>query len=65
MPLLRDYQRPTQRVLFMRQVDDCAIAAPDAKTSDILMDMIDNRLKIPIKRQGYLVLNLRTTLRSM
>ena len=43
-----------QRVLFMRQVDDFAIAAPDAKTSDILMDMIDNRLKIPIKRQGYL-----------
>ena len=43
-----------QRVLFVRQVDDFAIAAPDAKTSDILMDMIDNRLKIPIKRQGYL-----------
>jgi hypothetical protein len=43
-----------QRVLFMRQVDDFAIAAPDAKTSDILMDMIDDRLSIPIKRQGYL-----------
>ena len=43
-----------KRVLFMRQVDDFAIAAPDAKTSDILMDMIDERLKIPIKRQGYL-----------
>ena len=38
----------------MRQVDDFAIAAPDAKTSDILMDMIDERLKIPIKQQGYL-----------
>jgi hypothetical protein len=43
-----------QRVLFMRQVDDFAIAAPDAKTSGILMDMIDDRLRIPIKRQGYL-----------
>ena len=45
-----------QRVLFMRQVDDFAIAAPDAKTSDIFMDMIDDHLKIPItiKRQGYL-----------
>jgi hypothetical protein len=43
-----------QRVLFMRQVDNFAIAAPDATTSDILMDMIDDRLKIPIKRQGYL-----------
>jgi hypothetical protein len=42
------------RVLFMQQVDDFAIAAPDARTSDILMDLIDDRLKIPIKRQGYL-----------
>lgn len=43
-----------QRVLFMRQVDDFASAAPDAKTSDILKDMINYRLKIPIKRQRYL-----------
>jgi hypothetical protein len=38
----------------MRQVDDFAIAAPDAPTSDILMDQIDNCVKISIKRQGYL-----------
>jgi hypothetical protein len=38
-----------KRVLFMRQVDSFAIAAPDAHTSDVLMDMIDDRLKIPIK----------------
>jgi hypothetical protein len=38
-----------QRVLFMQQVDDFAIPAPDAKTSNTLMDMIDDRLKIPIK----------------
>jgi len=37
------------RVLFMRQVDDFVIAAPDERTSEILMDMIDERLKIPIK----------------
>jgi hypothetical protein len=43
-----------QRVLFMRQVDDFAIATPDAKTSDMLMDLIDKKLSIPIKRQGYL-----------
>jgi hypothetical protein len=43
-----------QRILFMRQEDDFAIAAPDAHTSDILMDLIDDGLKIPIKRQGYL-----------
>jgi hypothetical protein len=42
------------QVLFMQQVDDFAIAAPDARTSNILMDLIDNCLKIPIKCQGYL-----------
>ncbi len=43
-----------QRVLFMRQVDDFAIAAPDARTADLLLDMIDDKLTIPVKRQGYL-----------
>ena len=43
-----------QRVLFMRQVDDFAIACPDATTSDMIMDLIDDELSIPIKRQGYL-----------
>jgi hypothetical protein len=38
----------------MQQVDDFAIAAPDAHTSDVLMDTIDDCLKIPIKQQGYL-----------
>ncbi len=42
------------RVLFIRQVNDFAIASPDAKTSDMLMDLIDDKLSIPIKRQGYL-----------
>jgi hypothetical protein len=42
------------QVLFMQQVDDFAIAAPDARTSNILIDLIDNCLKIPIKCQGYL-----------
>jgi hypothetical protein len=35
-------------------VDDFAIAAPDAKTADVLLDLIDDKLKIPVKRQGYL-----------
>jgi len=43
-----------QRVLFLRQVDDFAIATSDPKTADILLDMLDERLTIPIKRQGYL-----------
>ena len=42
------------RVLLKRQVDDFAIAAPNAKTANILLDMIDDKLKIPVKRQGYL-----------
>jgi hypothetical protein len=42
------------RILFMRQVDDFAIAAPNAKTSDKLMDLIDKKLSIPIKQQRYL-----------
>ncbi len=42
------------RVIFLRQVDDFAIATSDLKTADILLDMLDERLSIPIKRQGYL-----------
>ena len=42
------------RVLLKRQAGNFAIAAPDAKTVDILLDMIDNKLKIPVKGQGYL-----------
>jgi hypothetical protein len=38
----------------MRQVDNFAVAAPNAKTSNMLMDLIDEKLSIPIKRQGYL-----------
>jgi hypothetical protein len=43
-----------QRVLFMRQVKNFAIAAPNAKTADILLDMINDKLTIPVKCQGYL-----------
>jgi len=42
------------RVIFKRQVDDFAIAAPDERTANILLDMIDEELAIPMKRQGYL-----------
>ncbi len=43
-----------KRVIFKRQVDDFAIAAPDKKTADILLDLIDDQLTIPLKRQGLL-----------
>jgi hypothetical protein len=36
-------------VILKRQVDDFAIAAPDAKTGGILLDMLDNKLIISIK----------------
>jgi len=41
-----------QLVVFKRQVDDFAIAAPDEWTANILLDMIDDQLSIPLKRQG-------------
>jgi hypothetical protein len=41
-------------VLLKQQVDDFAIAAPDKHTANILLDLIDNELSIPMKCQGYL-----------
>jgi hypothetical protein len=41
-------------VIVKHQVDDFAIAAPDKRKVDILLDMLDDCLSIPIKRQGYL-----------
>jgi hypothetical protein len=35
-------------------VDDFAIAAPDERTANILLDKIDDELFIPMKCQGYL-----------
>ena len=43
-----------QRVIFMRQVDDFAIATPDEHTANILLDLLDDMLTMPIKRQGLL-----------
>jgi hypothetical protein len=43
-----------KRVIFKRQVDNFAIAAPDKKTTNILLDLIDDQLTIPLKRQGLL-----------
>jgi hypothetical protein len=36
-------------ILLKCQVDDFAIAAPNAKTANILLDMLDDKLTIPIK----------------
>ena len=43
-----------KRTLLKRQVDDFAIAAPDERTATILLDLIDDELSIPMKRQGFL-----------
>jgi hypothetical protein len=43
-----------KQIVFMRQVDNFAIAAPDERTSDILLDMIDEKQSNPLKRKGLL-----------
>jgi hypothetical protein len=45
-----------KNVIFKRQVDNFAIAAPDKKTADILLDLdlLYDQLSIPLKRQGLL-----------
>ncbi len=43
-----------KRVIFKCQVDNFAVAAPDEQTANVLLDMIDNKLTIPMKRQGFL-----------
>jgi hypothetical protein len=43
-----------KHIIFMHQVDDFAIGAPDAHTADLLLNMLDDKLTIPIKRQGHL-----------
>ena len=45
-----------ERVLFMRQVDDFAVAAPSQRTANILFDMIDDALTFPLKRMGLVTL---------
>jgi hypothetical protein len=43
-----------KRIVFMRQVDNFVIAAPDQHKADILLDQLDKKLTMPIKRQGLL-----------
>ena len=43
-----------KRVIFKCQVDNFAVAAPDEHTSNVLLDMIDDKLTIPMKCQGFL-----------
>ncbi len=42
------------RIIFKRQVDDFAIAAPDPQTADILLDMLNDKMTMPVKQQGLL-----------
>ena len=41
-------------VIFMWQVDDFAVALPDERTASILLDLIDDKLMISMKQQGFL-----------
>ncbi len=42
------------QVLLKHQVNNFAIAVPDEHTANILLNLIDKELPIPMKRQGYL-----------
>ncbi len=48
-PCLYLGQIEDKRIIFMHQVDDFAVAAPDERTASILFDMIDDKLMIPMK----------------
>ena len=41
-------------VILMRQVDDFAIACQDEQTAHMLLDIINDHLSIPLKRQGLI-----------
>ena len=43
-----------QWVIAKCQVDDIAVAAPNEHTTTVLLDMIDSKLTIPMKHQGFL-----------
>jgi hypothetical protein len=45
-----------ERVLFMRQVNDFAISAPSQCIANHHLDLIDDKLLIPMKRQGLVTL---------
>jgi hypothetical protein len=45
-----------ERVLFMQQVDDFAISAPSKHITNHVLDLINDLLFIPTKRQGLLTL---------
>ena len=45
-----------QRVLFKRQVDDFAVAAPSERVANILFDMIDDEITFPMKQMGLISL---------
>ena len=46
----------SERVLFMRQVDDFEISAPSQRIANHVLDLIDDQLTIPMKRQGLVTL---------
>ena len=53
-PCLYSGRIARKRVIFKLKVDNFAIAAPNAHTADILLDMIDDALSMPFKQQDLL-----------
>ncbi len=54
-----------KRVILKHQVDDFAISAPNKQMANILLDMIDDRLMIPMKRQGFINMYIRIVVLQM
>jgi hypothetical protein len=48
-PCLYSGRIDNKRVIFMQQVNDFVVAAPDERTASILLDMIDDKLTILMK----------------
>jgi hypothetical protein len=47
----------SQGILFLQQVDNFAIACSHVSTANKLLDILDNKLTIPLKRMGLLDLS--------
>ena len=55
-PCLYSGEIEGERVLFLRQVDDFACAAPSQRICDIIFDMMDDHLTLTLKRLGSITL---------
>ena len=53
-PCLYHYTKDNTRILFLRQVDDFAVAARDPSDAHRIIQLINSSLSIPVKDQGII-----------